>query len=473
LPHHPIGDPEAGEVIADAYRTMLKAIDSEKALDFENIQLGLGRKLTNPQAGLAFDLEGPDSHDLFLKPAPRIDRAEAAGEMAEVYWMSLCRDIKFGDFSNDPTVATAVGDLSSNYSKFPVPSKPVTTGTVFRGFTPGDIKGPYISQFLYKDVDWGSMVLTQKQRKPVEGKPGDYLYEYPKWLEAQNGEIIDPTDNLTGTESDKRYIVTGRDLAYYVHVDALYEAYLHASLILLHYNAPVDPGNPYGASVTQQGFGTFGGPHILSLVTEVATRALKAIWYQKWFVHRKLRPEAFGGLIHRMKNTVSPPSPPTPPYPINSEILNSQVLPRIFSLYGSYLLPQAFPEGSPTHPSYGAGHATVAGACITILKAWFKEDTKIQDLFDPVIPDPADDSKLITTGVPDAADLTIEGELNKLAANIAIGRNWAGVHYRSDYKESVELGEKIAIGILEEQKITYNEKSSFSITKFDGTTKMI
>jgi hypothetical protein len=29
-----------------------------------------------------------------------------------------------------------------------------------------------------------------------------------------------------------------------------------------------------------------GSPHILSWVTEVATRALKAVWYQKWFVHR-------------------------------------------------------------------------------------------------------------------------------------------------------------------------------------------
>ena len=35
------------------------------------------------------------------------------------------------------------------------------------------------------------------------------------------------------------------------------------------------------------------------------------------------------------------------------------------------LLPVAFQEGSPMHPAYGAGHATVAGACVTILKAFF------------------------------------------------------------------------------------------------------
>ena len=34
---------------------------------------------------------------------------------------------------------------------------------------------------------------------------------------------------------------------------------------------------------------------------------------------------------------------------------------EVFSQYGTYLLPQAYPEGSPLHPAYGSGHATVAG----------------------------------------------------------------------------------------------------------------
>ncbi len=64
--------------------------------------------------------------------------------------------------------------------------------------------------------------------------------------------------------------------------------------------------------------------------------------------------------------------------------------------------------------------------------------------------------------------LTVEGELNKLAANIAIGRNWAGVHYYSDYIESLRLGEEIAIGILEEQKLTYPENFTMTVPLFDG-----
>lgn len=65
--------------------------------------------------------------------------------------------------------------------------------------------------------------------------------------------------------------------------------------------------------------------------------------------------------------------------------------------------------------------------------------------------------------------LTVGGELNKLAANISIGRNGAGVHWRSDYTQSIRLGEEVAIGILEEQRLTYNENHRFTLTRFDGT----
>lgn len=265
-------------------------------------------------------------------------------------------------------------------------------------------------------------------------------------------------------------LFTPRDLARYVHVDALYQAYLGACLILLGDKNKFDPLLSYQNSDTQDGFAVFGGPHILSLVTEVATRALKAMWFQKWGVHRRLRPEAFGGLIHRQKNRDSP-SPdtdlthPTPDYPIHTEILDSAVLPKVFTKYNSYLLPQAFPEGSPTHPSYGAGHATVAGACVTILKAWFDEDDTTKN--------PNKRPKADGTGIEDAPpglSLKVGDELNKVAANVAIGRNWAGVHYRSDYTESIILGEEIALGVLQEQATCYHKDDPFAcrLTKFNG-----
>jgi hypothetical protein len=65
---------------------------------------------------------------------------------------------------------------------------------------------------------------------------------------------------------------------------------------------------------------------------------------------------------------------------------------------------------------------------------------------------------------------TVSEELNKLASNISVGRGFAGVHYWTDYYEAILLGEKIAIGILEEQKLTYGENFFMSLTKFDGTS---
>jgi hypothetical protein len=153
-------------------------------------------------------------------------------------------------------------------------------------------------------------------------------------------------------------------------------------------------------------------------------------------------------------------------YPIDAEILDSAVMSAVLSKYDSYLLPQAYPEGSPLHPAYGGGHATVAGAYVTILKAWFDESFVIPD---PVVPNHQGTALVAYTG-PDAGLLTVGGELNKVAANIAIGRNFAGIHWRTDGSESLTLGEEVALGILEEQQATYNEGGSFTLTKFDGTT---
>jgi len=188
---------------------------------------------------------------------------------------------------------------------------------------------------------------------------------------------------------------------------------------------------------------------------------LKAAWYQKWLVHRRLRPEEFGGWIDNQLNGRAS-------YPINLEILNSQVLKEVSKKYGSYLLPQAFPEGCPTHPSYPAGHATYSGAMTTVLKAFFNESFVIPH---PVV---ASDDGLSLLPYKGSDILTVGGELNKLAANIAIARDAAGVHWRSDGIEGLKLGEAVAIRILQDRKTLYNEPfSGFTLTKFDNTTIVI
>jgi hypothetical protein len=66
----------------------------------------------------------------------------------------------------------------------------------------------------------------------------------------------------------------------------------------------------------------------------------------------------------------------------------------------------------------------------------------------------------------------VGGELNKLASNVATGRNIAGVHWRSDARESLRLGERVAIELLKDTLSLGPERrgDGVSFTGFDGTT---
>lgn len=100
-----------------------------------------------------------------------------------------------------------------------------------------------------------------------------------------------------------------------------------------------------------------------------------------------------------------------------------------------------------------------------MLKALFDESFVIPN---PVVPG-ADGRSLVPYTGADAARLTVGGELNKLAANVAIGRNFGGIHYRSDYTQSLRLGEQVTIRALSDRRLTYNEDfEGFSFTGFDG-----
>lgn len=442
-----------GHVLPASYDKFLTAVRTGLSADWDAVPLAAGavRQFTNPQSGLAFVNEGADSHSFAQRPAPAFSSAEEAGEIVENYWMALTRDIPFADYATHPTTVTAAGSLSS-LSDF---RGPATPSTLFRGTSPGCAIGPYISQFLYKPCAFGANWIDQRLTPPVAGV--DFMTNMSTWLHVQNG--AQPLESFTYMPSP-RFIRNGRDLSHWVHIDVLFQAYFHAMLILLNEHAPLKPNIPYTApGDNEMGFATFGGPHIAQLATNSATTALKAVWFQKWFVHRRLRPEVFAQRLHAHLTS----SFAYPPGVFHPDVLTSNVLAHVFAAHGSYFLPQAFPEGSPLHPSYGAGHATVAGAAVTILKAVFDEDWILPS---PVAPNPADGGQTL---VPLSLNLTVGHELNKLAENIAIGRNIAGVHWRSDAYESLRLGERVAVSILRDMKNTFNEPfSGWTFRNFDG-----
>jgi len=457
LPHN-----NRGEVDKTAYEKLRLALKTGKREDFDQVPLGTpgGRKLVSPQAGLAYELQGPDAQAVTARPVPRFNSRQQTAEMLELYWMALLRDVPFIEFERNTGVAEAAAELQKyrdDLGRVPAGVN-LTPGTVFRGSTAGSMMGPFVSQFLLRQIPYGSLRIEQLQQTVLPAC--DYLTDFSDWLKIQNGA----PGGADALDERRRYIRSMRDLANYVHRDPLYQAYLNAALILLAQQDRIaDEGNPYKSSANQQGFVTFGEPHILSLVTEVATRALKAMWFQKWFVHRRLRPEEFGGRVDVHRRGLAK-------YPVSDELLKSKAHEGIFRRFGSSLLPQAFPEGCPLHPSYGSGHATVAGACVTLLKAWFDGGLPYKG---PVYVPNAEGNDLVLYTGPDAGKLTLGGELDKLAANISTARNMAGVHWRSDYTESIRLGEQVALRLLQEQSILYNEPNVFTVVTFDGQTVKI
>ena len=246
LPHN-----DDGTVVLSAYDNLLKALNSGVPADFDTIPLGGDRTFTNPQSGLAFDLEGPDAHALVIPPAPAFASREQAGEISENYWMALLRDVPFAQYATNPIANAAAADLTlyGNDFKGPKSGGAVTPGTLFRGRTPGDLQGPFISQFFYQDCNFGATRVEQRLRTTMPGI--NYMTDFATWLAVQRGanqpgDIFDPVP---------RYIRNGRDIGQWVHVDVLFQAYFQAFLVLAGANAPFDDGNPYNSNPTQMGFG--------------------------------------------------------------------------------------------------------------------------------------------------------------------------------------------------------------------------
>ena len=491
LQHDALGIPNYA-----AYRSLLHAFETGRPSDFENILVGnpggtgFTSTLNGPQGGLSFDLEGRDSHATVIPPAPSVASAQTAAEQVEHYWAALMRDVQFTDYATSPVAAQAAADLNHmsyvrghQNNEFPYP---VTPQNLFRGqFYPGDgnAQGPHISQFFVQPTFLGVQPMTQQYRRFASVAEGgaDYLTSPLEYLNVQNGFL--PSANLV-YDPTYRFFRMGRDLAAYTHVDVIYQEHLAALLLLAEMKTPVNPGNPYGypygRSRTQHGFVTFGSEFCnldaATTMAEMSTRALKAAWFHKWIVNLRMRPEEYGALVHA--NLTHQHPMPQAARALHSDVFNSAVLPLIHSQYGSYLLPQAFPEGSPTHPCYPTGHGTVAGACITALKFFYDGSQRIRPLLQSVGSDmsvPSSDGlSLVPYTGADGDSMTINGELAKLGFNTTFGHGiHAGIHFRSSSLQSLLLGEAVGLSVLQDRARSYSEPFTINITKFDGTIATI
>jgi len=151
------------------------------------------------------------------------------------------------------------------------------------------------------------------------------MTSFAEWLDAQNGVNLSGLDLYATTSQNppdgtdarlRKFIETPRDLATFVHIDQLYQAYFNACLLMLDAGVKPDIGFPNsdthpnnapvsdtGVGQTRTGFATFGGPHVLSLMTEVASRCLRAVRRQKFQVHLRARP-FWIGLIRSIRSKI-------------------------------------------------------------------------------------------------------------------------------------------------------------------------
>lgn len=474
--------------------------------------------------------------------------------------------VTFANLFRGPSAGDLIGDYLSVFLTFPRPPL----------FPSGC--APFVADLI--EAGKFAMLLGEELRVPL-GRPLYFGVTWDHYVAIQNADIPQPYPD--GFFTGRTPIRTGLDLGNYVHVDNVYEQYIRAADILVggqYDRSPVSPyvRNPPAATgepaiepfYRNEADGPTLGPSdayaLLGGVREVAERAA---FTQKWLVARRARPEVMAGLVH-FANLVSPgklngdqqklqqevrealpdelvlPPDPSKDTPVQAKVralfgrvaeVNKGQQEKWQAVSGNevnttgeanYLLSQMYPEGSPAHPAWTSGHATVAGACVTVLKAIFND---LQFIVDPFATpecveqkwvdaqqdengkwveghwverecrDDADGSGGTADKPGDAAQqargaagqageaaderprefrpvcktprralkglnqltsmvepLTVGGELDKLASNGSFGRNFGGVHYRSDGEHGILLGEAVAIRYLQDHLREYREE---------------
>ena len=216
-----------GEVDPVEYCKLLTALQTGNPDDFESILLGFSndcdvvafsnaestlsanafnplkqRRLESPQAGLNYDLEGKDYHQLINRqtpgtapvafpPAFNFSSKEEATEIVENYWQALTRDIPFINYLSSPDVENAATDLNSNFKPYyfgPLDGGNITARVYSRGILPGDEKGPYLSQFFLHDIPYGAQSISARINSPAATKDNNFMTDGDEWRMIQTGQ---------------------------------------------------------------------------------------------------------------------------------------------------------------------------------------------------------------------------------------------------------------------------------------------
>lgn len=367
------------------------------------------RKIVNPRAGFR---RSDTSLDATVPPPPADDSRETAGELLEAAAMQRLIDHDLDSLDSHPDA----GRIAEILGAFPgILTRPGISGMFRYGL--GDL-GRRTSVLLWKSIPMGWDTTSYE---PLI-RSGRYGSTSAAYMALQVGQVSEQQ------QLDLHHQWTGRALASLVHQDQPYLIPLFVACQLLSAGAPLSTRFP--AMIAEAPFVTAGGALALQCALATVTeQAMRSCWAVK-FKHGRERPERLWregvqGNLH-------------PDFLKIGGWLVEQT--------GDYL-PMTYAEGSPLHPDYPSGHATIAGACAGILLAWFADG-----------PLPA----LEITSVHD--------EIRQMMWALAVGRSWAGIHSRSSLLTGLQLGMSHSISFLRNLKARTPEPlGAASFAAFDGT----
>jgi hypothetical protein len=483
--------------------------------------------------------EGPYSGCLTMTPPPTVGSTVGAVELTELYSMEMLRNVPFVDWDRadsvsdltlpnfpsgppqpsilpaggvpaNPGVTFALQVFSDTVTFFnnnldgyqdaldPVNGDLVTPAVLFRSMGVGVLAGPYVSQLLMKPFVIGAQTNpnTYQLLPNALGTGGnfylDYSYLKSTLLQLQNGVL--PSPNTLNSPAT-RFVATLRDLTTLVHTDALYQWwYCSAVLLFNSWHVPLNPGWT-GMSSPDNSVPFFSGdalPDCLGLIGKATIAACQVVFRFKWQHYAKLRPEEFSLLVQNVLDGTQPGNP----HGVSPLLLDGVANPVVvtdaaeyhalaYGVTGSWTLDQTYIEGCPIHPSYPCAHCVIGGAASVVLKAFLDTTVSLNSLsVVPVVANPANPTHTIPFSDPslpfpgttaDIANMTVQGEINKLVDNIGKGRMAAGIHYLSDHLMGIQLGEQVAIALLQSELAGYPSRAQIAlpVTLFDDTQVLI
>jgi hypothetical protein len=510
LLHNDTGD----LVYPEDYEKLVKYVECNDQYNIKLLHMGTPcSKFHDPFGSLSVTYMGMDVQHYNIIQPPDIGSIEIASEMLELYYMADAREqqLQFITWSSifpieemteilptliDPPVATKCACEFTNH-------------TIFRGATTYEHIGPYISQFLFLNIPMSNIFIPQIYVLSVSSDEMD-IGQGRHWgtdlttaVQMQNNDICDFKSEPTTTLN---YITTGRDLATFVEDDPTTQVYVNTCNMLFELKACFKDEFP--TSNIYDFMNTYcSKTSIICAINEVCRLALNIATYWKWQVYMRIRPEAYSILVNEDfkagTNNYTHPLLFQDAELINeiADINNNENgFPNLINpANGFIMLPQVYRRGSPNSPSYPSSHAVVAGACVTVIKYFFKNEQwiniinrnrdssmipydKITQFYDestPIILQSNFENLTLYPGMAfpeleqDFPCMSIYSELHKLASNISFGRMWAGVNYRTDCTQGMYLGEQVAINYLEDMMSTWVQNSNVDANNKTGDVPII